>query len=157
GGPGADGLDTQRRAAPADPCGHGPAARLAGGGARPLRGRGEAAGARQLGSRHGRRRRPQPPLRVEDSPMVQVAAPSTLGEAAAGPSLAPLCCPGGAIAAAAGSAAEGLTPADYESHIATRPDGSAELTLIVQNLQCPSCIHTIESALTALPGVEGAR
>lgn len=57
----------------------------------------------------------------------------------------------------AGAAETALGPADYEGHVVARPDGSAELTLIVQNLHCPNCIHTIESAVTGLPGVDGAR
>ncbi|HMA15505.1 MAG TPA: heavy metal translocating P-type ATPase [Kiloniellaceae bacterium] len=82
--------------------------------------------------------------------MVQVAARQALPDA-------PACCPGGTIAAVAGGPADGLSPADYEGHIVVRPDGGAELTLIVQNLHCPSCIHTIESAVAGLPGVDGAR
>jgi P-type Cu2+ transporter len=68
-----------------------------------------------------------------------------------------LCCPGGDLAAIAGTTEATLNPADYEGHIVTRPDGSAELSLIVQNLHCPSCIHTIERAVQGLPGVGGAR
>lgn len=89
--------------------------------------------------------------------MVQIAARQELPDAAAVASLAPVCCPGGVIAAVAGSPADGLSPADYEGHIVARADGGAELTLIVQNLHCPSCIHTIESAVAGLPGVDGAR
>jgi len=91
--------------------------------------------------------------------MVQVASPlqHALPPDSAGTAASLGCCPGGAIAAAAGATDDALAPADYEGHIVTNADGGAELTLIVQNLHCPSCIHTIESAVQGLPGVEGAR
>jgi Cu2+-exporting ATPase len=97
-------------------------------------------------------------VQVIASPRHQsTAAAQPLPEAALRGPLAPGCCPGGEIAALAGAADGLLSPADYENHVVARPDGRAELTLIVQNLHCPSCIHTIESAVAGLPGVEGAR
>jgi Cu2+-exporting ATPase len=67
------------------------------------------------------------------------------------------CCPGGGIAGLAGDAEGAPGPADYADHIVTRLDGSAELTLVVQNLHCPSCISTIEGAVEGLPGLDRAR
>ena len=89
--------------------------------------------------------------------MVQVAT-RTHPLRPAAPSAAALgCCPGGAIAELAGSSADGLSAADVADHVVARPDGSAELTLIVQNLHCPACIRTIEGAVEALPGLGRAR
>jgi Cu2+-exporting ATPase len=56
-------------------------------------------------------------------------------------------------AAAAGEPG-GLDPAAY---VRRRPDGTAELSLVVENLHCPSCIPRIEGALTRIPGVTTAR
>ncbi|MGF1628800.1 MAG: heavy metal translocating P-type ATPase [Kiloniellaceae bacterium] len=67
------------------------------------------------------------------------------------------CCPGGQIAGLAGEVETAPDPADYGDNVVTRPDGSAELTLVVQNLHCPGCINTIEGAVEGLPGLERAR
>ena len=94
--------------------------------------------------------------------MVQVNAeadPRSLTEAQGGqrPALALGCCPGGELAGLAEDSAAVPSEADFADHILRRPDGSAELTLIVQNMHCPSCIRTIESAVEGRPGVVGAR
>jgi Cu2+-exporting ATPase len=76
----------------------------------------------------------------------------------AGPAAAVLgCCPGGGLAELARDNADGLIAADIADHVVTRADGSAELTLIVQNLHCPACIRTIEGAVEGLPGLARAR
>ncbi len=67
------------------------------------------------------------------------------------------CCPGGGIAAAAEEAAPDLRLEDFADHIVRHQDGSEELTLVVQNLHCPSCIRAIESAVEGRPGLEKAR
>jgi len=67
------------------------------------------------------------------------------------------CCPGGAMAEAAGTLDGGLRLDDFADHIVHQPDGSDALTLIVQNLHCPSCIRTIEGAVEDLPGLAKAR
>jgi hypothetical protein len=98
--------------------------------------------------------------------MVQVAVQAEREQAAAPPRQAgsapcgPLslgCCPGGEIAGLVREIEGTLDMADYADHVVERSDGSAELTLIVQNLHCPSCIRTIESAVERLPGLERAR
>ena len=67
------------------------------------------------------------------------------------------CCPGGTMAEVAGAADDSLRLEDFAGHIVHRPDGSDELTLVVQNLHCPSCIRTIEGAVEHRPGVAKAR
>ena len=67
------------------------------------------------------------------------------------------CCPGGGIAAAAEEAVPSLRLADFVDHIVRQPDGRESLTLVVQNLHCPSCIRAIESAVDGRPGLEKAR
>ena len=46
---------------------------------------------------------------------------------------------------------------DPAAYVRARPDGTAELDLVVENLHCPGCIPRIEGALTRQPGVLGAR
>ncbi|MGD1880597.1 MAG: heavy metal translocating P-type ATPase [Kiloniellaceae bacterium] len=94
--------------------------------------------------------------------MVRVEARSTFQPEASVPGgsgtpLALGCCPGGAMAAVAGESEDALRLADFADHIVPQPDGSEELTLIVQNLHCPSCIRTIEGAVEGLPGLAKAR
>ncbi len=95
---------------------------------------------------------------VRVSPQVQNtlnASARTRPDDAAGGMLG--CCPGGGIAAAAEEAVPSLRLADFADHIVRQPDGSEALTLIVQNLHCPSCIRSIESAVEGSPGLEKAR
>ncbi len=67
------------------------------------------------------------------------------------------CCPGGELAGLTGEAAPALRAADFADHVHRRPDGTAELTLIVQNMHCPSCIRSIEGAVEGRPGLAEAR
>jgi P-type Cu2+ transporter len=46
---------------------------------------------------------------------------------------------------------------DLVRHIVTRPDGSKELTLAVDGLQCGACVWLIESVLAKEPGVTAGR
>ena len=46
---------------------------------------------------------------------------------------------------------------DLVRYIATMPDGSHELTLAVDGLQCGACVWLIESVLAREPGVEVGR
>ncbi len=85
--------------------------------------------------------------------MVQVSLQAQAPESAA----ALGCCPGGEVAALAGRNDDALRAADVADHVVQRADGSAELTLIVQNLHCPTCIRTIEGAVEGLAGLEAAR
>jgi Cu2+-exporting ATPase len=91
--------------------------------------------------------------------MVQIADP--ISPAAVVPrdtgSLGIGCCPSGAVASLAGEAAPALREADVTRHLRVRADSTAELTLIVQNLHCPTCIRTIEGAVEKLPGLLEAR
>ncbi len=50
--------------------------------------------------------------------------------------------------------AEAVVPSHY---LQPQANGSVSLGLLLANIHCPSCIQKIESALTAAPGVRGAR
>lgn len=94
--------------------------------------------------------------------MDQVAAERQRDERAAmafepAGALAHGCCPGGEIAEFSQSSDVGLRAADVADHTVQDADGHAELTLVVQNLHCPSCIRTIEAAVEKLPGLDRAR
>lgn len=66
------------------------------------------------------------------------------------------CCAPGAEDFAGGAAA---LPSDDELLFSARPlgDGLAQVELSVPGVHCGACIRTVETALAALPGVEGAR
>jgi len=67
------------------------------------------------------------------------------------------CCPGGEVVDFAEEPGPSLRAADFADHLVHHGDGSEELTLIVQNLHCPGCIRTIESAVEGRPGLTKAR
>lgn len=64
------------------------------------------------------------------------------------------CCSLGALAGPAARSAAGADPRAYVTHGA---DGVARLDAVVETLDCPSCVPTIERALGSLDGVRGAR
>lgn len=64
------------------------------------------------------------------------------------------CCSLGALAAPAARAAAG---ADPNAYVTVGPDRVARLDAVVETLDCPSCVPTIERALAGLDGVLGAR
>lgn len=67
------------------------------------------------------------------------------------------CCPGGVVAELAQTTESTLTAADFAGQLRRKDDGSEALTLVVQNLHCPSCIRSIESAVEGAPGLIKAR
>ena len=69
-------------------------------------------------------------------------------------SLAAGCCSLAPLAAPAARASLGADPAAY---VRTRDDGTSTLDAVIETLDCPSCVPTIESALTRIPGVVSAR
>src|SRR4051794_30040571 len=46
---------------------------------------------------------------------------------------------------------------DFTAHVKTAPDGSANLHLMVDGLQCAACVWLIETVLRRQPGVRHAR
>jgi len=67
------------------------------------------------------------------------------------------CCPAGALVDLALEVEPQLKAADFAEQLRRHNDGSCSLTLVVQNLHCPSCIRTIESAVENRPGLLKAR
>ncbi|WP_299621433.1 heavy metal translocating P-type ATPase, partial [Pelagibius sp.] len=76
---------------------------------------------------------------------------------AGGPGLGMTCCPGGMVAELAPETEAPLGAADVAQQLRHHDDGSASLTLVVQNMHCAACIRSIESAVEKLPGLKKAR
>ncbi len=69
----------------------------------------------------------------------------------------PLCCPAGMAVELAQIDDSGLRASDFAEQLRQHEDGSESLTLVVQNLHCPSCIRSIESAVEKKAGLLKAR
>ena len=67
------------------------------------------------------------------------------------------CCPGGVVAELTPEAETPLGAADVAQQLRHHDDGTASLTLVVQNMHCAACIRSIESAVEKLPGLKKAR
>ena len=67
------------------------------------------------------------------------------------------CCPAGTVVDLAQEVEPQLKTADVADQLRRNDDGSCSLTLVVQNLRCPSCIRSIESAVEKRPGLLNAR
>ncbi|NIA69174.1 cadmium-translocating P-type ATPase [Pelagibius litoralis] len=69
----------------------------------------------------------------------------------------PLCCPAGMVAELVQESETALKTDDFADQLQHNDDGSESLILVVQNLHCPSCIRSIESAVENKPGLLKAR
>ena len=67
------------------------------------------------------------------------------------------CCPGGVVAELTPETEAPLGAADVAQQLRHHDDGTASLTLVVQNMHCAACIRSIESAVEKLPGLKKAR
>ncbi len=73
--------------------------------------------------------------------------------------LIPGCCPSPAMTGITSRISENLqrVAADPAAFVRTRTDGLKQLDLMAENIHCAACIHKIEKALRAFPGVSEAR
>ena len=87
------------------------------------------------------------------------AAPreASRGKETGGPGLGMTCCPGGVVAELTPETETPLGEADVAQQLRHHDDGTASLTLVVQNMHCAACIRSIESAVEKLPGLKKAR